>query len=457
MARNILPKSDKINKSICINSSCSNIVSNADPLKPNISISIYGIVDQHSQSLSINNLYETKDKKFKINNILPNASSTKSLLNKNNSYNQSSDEDDKILISNEIMPSPKTSPNSSIVNFSSIKLNQWYTNEEIYNILMQCNCLNDKDKASISFSLCKDVIQLPNNGSVFFYDRRVVKNFKKDGFVWKRRKTGGINSVREDRMYLKVNGVDSIYGCYSHSSIMSTFHRRCYWLVEKPDIVLVHYLQTPNTETSECSISINANNIVPGCNNINTCNTETLLNGVDFQINKDDLISEIKAMLWPYYLIESFLNDNKAVFSDSNIKRNQICYNEFFHLIVEKLLKISSLNFQSVRISLVSFNNLSTCEILSKINENVYNKSKQDSGFDNRENRCNSTPTICLNEILSQSSDLFTLSKTNNETFNETSNIAENTFAEETDIQMTSKTYDNQVQLSTNSCLNKVC
>lgn len=70
-----------------------------------------------------------------------------------------------------------------------------------------------------------------------------------------------------------------LYGCYVHSSIVPTFHRRCYWLLQvnlhthmlshtfysstkalcvfvlqNPDIVLVHYLNVPSLEDSgKCS------------------------------------------------------------------------------------------------------------------------------------------------------------------------------------------------------------
>lgn len=133
--------------------------------------------------------------------------------------------------------------------FSRTRLSQWHTNDEIYSILTktwQAALSNEEDI----------VMRRPANGSVFLVDRRKCKNFKKDGFSWKRRKTGGANSVREDRMYLKINGVDKIYGCYSHSAVVSTFHRRCYWLLDKPEIVLVHYLHTPNAETGECVINL---------------------------------------------------------------------------------------------------------------------------------------------------------------------------------------------------------
>ena len=148
--------------------------------------------------------------------------------------------------------------------FSRTRLTQWHSNEEIYSILTQCSQLLSSSSSTASRTLLNEwlsgeeciMMRRPSNGSVFLFDRRRVKNFKKDGFSWKRRKTGGANSVREDRMYLKINGVDKIYGCYSHSAIISTFHRRCYWLLDKPDLVLVHYLHTPNSETGECVVNL---------------------------------------------------------------------------------------------------------------------------------------------------------------------------------------------------------
>lgn len=161
--------------------------------------------------------------------------------------------------------SPSSSSSTSAPHFSRTRLTQWHSNEEIYSILTQCShyLTTKSSPSSGEWLLLGDDLaspngqrRLPQNGSVFLFDRRRCKNFKKDGFSWKRRKTGGANSVREDRMYLKINGVDKIYGCYSHSSIVSTFHRRCYWLLDKPDLVLVHYLHTPNTETGECVINL---------------------------------------------------------------------------------------------------------------------------------------------------------------------------------------------------------
>lgn len=69
----------------------------------------------------------------------------------------------------------------------------------------------------------------PQNGSIILYNRKKVK-YRKDGYLWKKRKDG--KTTREDHMKLKVQGMECLYGCYVHSSIVPTFHRRCYWLLQ---------------------------------------------------------------------------------------------------------------------------------------------------------------------------------------------------------------------------------
>ncbi|XP_075703481.1 calmodulin-binding transcription activator 2 [Rhinoderma darwinii] len=114
---------------------------------------------------------------------------------------------------------------------------RWNTNEEIASYLITF----EKHDEWLS---CAPKTR-PQNGSIILYNRKKVK-YRKDGYCWKKRKDG--KTTREDHMKLKVQGMECLYGCYVHSSIVPTFHRRCYWLLQNPDIVLVHYLNVPAIE-----------------------------------------------------------------------------------------------------------------------------------------------------------------------------------------------------------------
>ncbi|CAG2065433.1 unnamed protein product, partial [Timema podura] len=73
------------------------------------------------------------------------------------------------------------------------------------------------------------VFDRPKSGSMLLYSRKKVR-YRRDGYCWKKRKDG--KTTREDHMKLKVQGTECIYGCYVHSAILPTFHRRCYWLLQ---------------------------------------------------------------------------------------------------------------------------------------------------------------------------------------------------------------------------------
>ncbi|KAL8587315.1 hypothetical protein ACOMHN_045562 [Nucella lapillus] len=114
-------------------------------------------------------------------------------------------------------------------------LNRWNTNEEIASVLIAF----DRHKEW----LLEKPRTRPPSGSLLLYNRKKVM-FRRDGYCWKKRRDGKTN--REDHMKLKVKGVECIYGSYVHSAILPTFHRRCYWLLQNPHVVLVHYLNVPN-------------------------------------------------------------------------------------------------------------------------------------------------------------------------------------------------------------------
>ena len=89
----------------------------------------------------------------------------------------------------------------NLAPFISQRLNQWHTNEEVFKILKQCNLLSSLENKSSYYKQLKEerfsqqAVRMPKNGSVFVFDRRQVKNYKKDFFLWKRRKTGSSKSV----------------------------------------------------------------------------------------------------------------------------------------------------------------------------------------------------------------------------------------------------------------------
>ncbi|CAK6980917.1 LOW QUALITY PROTEIN: calmodulin-binding transcription activator 2 [Scomber scombrus] len=98
----------------------------------------------------------------------------------------------------------------------------------------------------------KEMVSTETGQSHHTYTQAKKVKYRKDGYCWKKRKDG--KTTREDHMKLKVQGMECLYGCYVHSSIVPTFHRRCYWLLQNPDIVLVHYLNVPSLEDSgKCS------------------------------------------------------------------------------------------------------------------------------------------------------------------------------------------------------------
>ncbi|XP_053714992.1 calmodulin-binding transcription activator 2 isoform X1 [Synchiropus splendidus] len=130
----------------------------------------------------------------------------------------------------ECLPRSSSLPNERL---------RWNTNEEIASYLVSF----DRHDEWLSCTLKTR----PKNGSIILYNRKKVK-YRKDGYCWKKRKDG--KDTREDHMKLKVQGMECLYGNYVHSSIVPTFHRRCYWLLQNPDIVLVHYLNVPSLEDS---------------------------------------------------------------------------------------------------------------------------------------------------------------------------------------------------------------
>ncbi|GFP85269.1 calmodulin-binding transcription activator 5 [Phtheirospermum japonicum] len=105
-------------------------------------------------------------------------------------------------------------------------------------------------------------MNLPKSGTIVLFDRKKLRNFRKDGLIWKKKKDG--KTVKEAHEHLKVGDKERIHVYYAHGEDNPTFVRRCYWLLDKSleYIVLVHYRETqegspatPENSTSNSAVS----------------------------------------------------------------------------------------------------------------------------------------------------------------------------------------------------------
>ncbi|XP_019440343.1 PREDICTED: calmodulin-binding transcription activator 2-like [Lupinus angustifolius] len=90
----------------------------------------------------------------------------------------------------------------------------------------------------------------PPSGSLFIFDRKVLRYFRKDGHNWRKKKDG--KTVKEAHEKLKVGSIDALHCYYAHGEDNENFQRRSYWMLE-PDmmhIVFVHYLEVKGNKTT---------------------------------------------------------------------------------------------------------------------------------------------------------------------------------------------------------------
>ncbi|KAB8105443.1 hypothetical protein EE612_039305 [Oryza sativa] len=111
---------------------------------------------------------------------------------------------------------------------------RWFRPNEIYAILAN----------HARFKIHAQPVDKPVSGTVVLYDRKVVRNFRKDGHNWKKKKDG--RTVQEAHEKLKIGNEERVHVYYARGEDDPNFFRRCYWLLDKDleRIVLVHYRQT---------------------------------------------------------------------------------------------------------------------------------------------------------------------------------------------------------------------
>ncbi|CAM8934064.1 unnamed protein product [Rhodiola kirilowii] len=101
-----------------------------------------------------------------------------------------------------------------------------------------------------SFRICPEPADKPPSGSLFLFDRKVLRYFRKDGHNWRKKKDG--KTVKEAHERLKSGSVDVLHCYYAHGEDNENFQRRSYWMLEEAlsHIVLVHYRDVKGNRTN---------------------------------------------------------------------------------------------------------------------------------------------------------------------------------------------------------------
>ncbi|XP_022726513.1 calmodulin-binding transcription activator 1-like isoform X6 [Durio zibethinus] len=108
-----------------------------------------------------------------------------------------------------------------------------------------CEILSNYQK----FHIAPEPPNRPPSGSLFLFDRKVLRYFRKDGHNWRKKKDG--KTVKEAHEKLKVGSVDMLHCYYAHGEENENFQRRSYWMLEQDlmHIVFVHYLEVKGSRT----------------------------------------------------------------------------------------------------------------------------------------------------------------------------------------------------------------
>ncbi|GAB4839753.1 hypothetical protein Ancab_020463 [Ancistrocladus abbreviatus] len=106
-----------------------------------------------------------------------------------------------------------------------------------------------------SHQITQEPPQKPPSGSLFLFNKRVLRFFRKDGHSWRKKKDG--RTVGEAHERLKVGNVEALNCYYAHGEKNPSFQRRSYWMLDPAydHIVLVHYREITDAKLSFGSIS----------------------------------------------------------------------------------------------------------------------------------------------------------------------------------------------------------
>lgn len=121
------------------------------------------------------------------------------------------------------------------------------------------------------FKLTPDPPQKPQSGSLFLFDRKALRYFRKDGHNWRKKKDG--KTIREAHERLKAGSVEVLHCYYAHGEDNENFQRRSYWMLQTNEhIVLVHYrevkegnrngMRSPNSYSTDRASSLGNSHMI---------------------------------------------------------------------------------------------------------------------------------------------------------------------------------------------------
>ncbi|XP_019460388.1 PREDICTED: calmodulin-binding transcription activator 4 isoform X1 [Lupinus angustifolius] len=103
------------------------------------------------------------------------------------------------------------------------------------------------------YQFTEEAPQQPTSGSLFLFNKRVLRFFRRDGHNWRKKRDG--RTVGEAHERLKVGNVEALNCYYAHGEQNPTFQRRSFWMLDPAydHIVLVHYRETSEGKSSSGS------------------------------------------------------------------------------------------------------------------------------------------------------------------------------------------------------------
>ncbi|XP_078156420.1 calmodulin-binding transcription activator 4-like isoform X2 [Carex rostrata] len=124
------------------------------------------------------------------------------------------------------------------------------------------------------YQIASEPPQKPPSGSLFLFNRRVLRFFRKDGHSWRKKKDG--RTVGEAHERLKVGNVEALNCYYAHGDRNPYFQRRSFWMLNPAyeHIVLVHYLEVSEGRY----ISLQASNFSAETSAVNSSKSQSTSN-----------------------------------------------------------------------------------------------------------------------------------------------------------------------------------